>query len=166
MNGQPSAGCPLLLPLFINLRRHRLLRRHLHRRQPSASRPASLSCLASRTSPDQAESAQIALSPSRLDFNNAFERSQRKSVRGVMKGQGYSSAVGMVVVTVAAFLPLKLESILAKSGSQTTSGNRSQAGIIDAHTLTATTGSLTSVIPAGNTSPSSIIDSITICATS
>ncbi len=83
-----------------------------------------------------------------------------------MKGQGYSSAVGMVVVTVAAFLPLKLESILAKSGSQTTSGNRSQAGIIDAHTLTATTGSLTSVIPAGNTSPSSIIDSITICATS
>lgn len=115
---------------------------------------------------DQSEASQVGFCPASLGFDDASERSKREGVRGMMEGESDAATVGVPVVTVATFLPVELKAVIVKRGSKTPGGRRAEARIIDAHTITATTGSFTSVTPGGNGSPSSIIDSITICATS
>ncbi len=57
----------------------------------------------------------------------------------MVEGEGYTTAVGMTVMAVAALLPLKVEAIGLKCGSELACGNRTELRILNCHTVTATT---------------------------
>lgn len=80
----------------------------------------------------------------------------------MMEREGDPAPIWMCVKAVAPFLPLKSETIELEGGSESAGGNGPQEGIIDAHTVTATTGRSVTLTAGGKDSPSSRSSSITI----
>jgi hypothetical protein len=83
-----------------------------------------------------------------------------------MKREGVPASIGMHVVTVAAFLAPEEVAIGLQRGDELAPGEGTEAGKVNAHTLTATTGCSDTVTLGGRESPSAKSSSITIWATS
>ena len=83
-----------------------------------------------------------------------------------MEGECDAPPVGMTVVAVAALLPLEGEAIGLQRGKNSAGTNGAELGVVNRHTVTATTGWSETVTLGGNASPSSKRLSITSWATS
>jgi hypothetical protein len=56
-----------------------------------------------------------------LDLDNAFESSQRKAVRRVVKGEGDAAAVRVPIVAMATLLAVKVEAVIVERRCETAS---------------------------------------------
>jgi hypothetical protein len=123
-------------------------------------------CASHPESGKQSEAAEIIFRPACLEFDYASERARAKRVSRVMKREGDAASIGMDVVTVAAFLTLEGVAVGLQRGDKLARSEGTEAGKVNAHTVTATTGWSETVTLGGRESPSAKSSSITIWATS
>jgi hypothetical protein len=88
----------------------------------------------------QSQAAKVVRSPATLNFDDAPQCAETKSIRGMVERKGHAATIGMAVMAVTSFLPLQAETIHLKCGDELTGGNGAESRIINGHTVTATTG--------------------------